>query len=77
MPRLTFIALALVIVAGSPARGTEPVVGRLSGRWDMIAFKVKSWGRPISSWRLLPDGSGSWTQTVDTDGGSFADYRLV
>lgn len=43
----------------------------------MIAFEVKSWGRPVSSWRLLADGSGSWTETVAGSGGPPDAYRLV
>ena len=26
-----------------------------------IAFHVSSWGRPVSSWTIAPDGSGSYT----------------
>lgn len=36
--------------------------------WDFIEFEVKSWGSPISSWRIIPDGGGSWTKTVRPDG---------
>jgi hypothetical protein len=77
MSRLTIVAFALVILAGEPARAAEPAVCRMSGPWDMIAFEVKSWGRPVTSWRLLPNGSGSWTETVAKAGASFADYDLV
>ncbi|MBX7496712.1 hypothetical protein K3172_12675 [Qipengyuania sp. 6B39] len=36
--------------------------------WDFVAFEVKSWGAPVTSWRMLPDGSGSWTEAVRTEG---------
>ena len=36
--------------------------------WDFVQFEVKSWGAPISSWRILPDGGGSWTEAVPEDG---------
>lgn len=39
--------------------------------WDFIAFEVKSWGSQVSSWRMTPDGGGSWTQAVREDGAPF------
>lgn len=31
----------------------------------MIALEVRSWGRPVTSWRLLQSGAGRWTETVE------------
>ncbi len=31
--------------------------------WDMIAFETKFWGRPMTSWQLVPTGGGSWVQS--------------
>lgn len=45
--------------------------------WDMVAFETKSWGEPLSSWRLGKDGGGSWTQTVRKDGARLGDYSLA
>lgn len=45
--------------------------------WDMIAFEVKSWGEPVSSWRLLSNGGGSWTESVKKEGARLGDYTLV
>ena len=36
--------------------------------WDFIEFEVKSWGSPLSSWRIIPDGGGSWAEAVRPDG---------
>jgi hypothetical protein len=65
----TAVAVALVAALTSPvARGADAAPGPMAGPWDMIAFEVKSWGRPVTSWRLLADGSGSWTETVEAQG---------
>jgi len=49
----------------------------MHGPWDMIAFEVKSWGRPVTSWRLLQNGSGSWTETIEARGAQAPRYSLV
>ncbi|MFZ9395267.1 MAG: hypothetical protein ACO25F_04290 [Erythrobacter sp.] len=49
----------------------------LAADWDMVAFDVKSWGAPITSWRILSNGGGSWTETVREKGTAFADYKLA
>jgi len=70
-------ALALFVVAGaSPACGAEAGLS-MESPWDMIAFEVKSWGRPVSSWRLLRTGSGSWTEIVEARGDRAPRYSAV
>lgn len=73
------IAASLAIAGLLPgAEGTaQPLVARWSGPWDMVAFEVLSWGHPVTSWRLLSDGSGSWTEAEHEDGAPPGDYRLV
>jgi hypothetical protein len=46
-------------------------------RWDFIAFEVKAWGEPISSWRLTSRGEGSWTETRKEQGELLGSYTLV
>ncbi|WP_324828268.1 hypothetical protein [Qipengyuania zhejiangensis] len=36
--------------------------------WDYVEFEVKSWGSTVSSWRILPDGGGSWTEALREQG---------
>ena len=36
--------------------------------WDFVAFEVKSWGGPVTSWRILPNGGGSWTEAIRPEG---------
>lgn len=43
----------------------------------MIAFEVKSWGTPVSSWRLLSNGGGSWTETIRETNAKFGEYTLA
>ena len=69
------LALARVLVGADSA--AQPSTGGWSGPWDLIAFEVKSWGRPVTSWRLLADGSGSWTEAVRDDGTPPGRNRLV
>ena len=66
MLRKVIVALALVAL----------VPGTV-GPWDLIAFEVKSWGQPVTSWRLLADGSGSWTETVREEPAPIGEYRLA
>jgi hypothetical protein len=72
------LTLALFVAAGGqPARGAGATVQPTVGPWDLIAFEVKSWGRPVTSWRLLPGGSGSWTEVVEARGAQAARYSAV
>lgn len=76
--RLAGVVLALLIVASvGPARGAEAGGLPMAGPWDMIAFEVKSWGRALSSWRLLRSGAGSWTETVEERGERSTRYSAV
>jgi hypothetical protein len=75
----TMTSLAVALPAGQGVRAAEPVLpapSRLSGPWDMIAFEVKSWGRPVTSWRLLRNGKGSWTETRPKAGAPSAEQEL-
>lgn len=78
-PVLRRFAVAIAVVALLPGSdGTAHAqASQWSGPWDMIVFEVRSWGRPVTSWRLLADGSGSWTEAVREDGAPPEDYRLV
>jgi hypothetical protein len=71
-------ALTSLVAAACPAaRGAEATALTVRGPWDMIAFEVKSWGRPVTSWRLLQNGSGSWTETVAARDAPASRYSLV
>lgn len=71
-------ALPLLVAAGSShACGAEAAGLSMAVSWDMIAFEVKSWGRPVSSWRLLRNGSGSWTEIVEERGERAPRYSAV
>lgn len=66
-------ACAGLALLGSPA----PVPAADRQGWDMIAFEMRSWGRPIASWIIGRDGGGSWVETVSLPGAPFSRYRLV
>jgi hypothetical protein len=57
-PIAVSLSVAALLLAAEAA--AQPPVSRWSGPWDLMAFEVKSWGRPVTSWRLLADGSGRW-----------------
>lgn len=72
------LALLLAAAAVCPAASATQAAGLpMAGPWDMIAFEVESWGRPVTAWRLLPDGSGSWTETVAERGQQPPRYSAV
>lgn len=67
--------LAALAVAIAPAAlAQEPPA---EPRWDFIAFEVKGWGEPISSWRLTSQGAGSWTETRKEPGEPLGSYTLI
>lgn len=66
-------AIALVSVVPSGLAQESPP----APRWDFIAFEVKGWGEPISSWRLTSRGGGSWTETRKNEGEPLGSYTLV
>jgi len=67
--RLIVIAFAVLHAAGcAVSRGADAAGLSMAGPWDMIAFEVSSWGRPVTSWRLLRSGSGSWTEIIEDRG---------
>lgn len=41
-----------------------------------IAFKISSWGKPLSQWHIAADGSGEWIETLGT-GKDFYDAKQV
>jgi hypothetical protein len=43
----------------------------------MVALERSSWAFPMSSWQVLPDGSGSWTEAERPAGAMLSEYRLV
>ncbi|MCB2079573.1 MAG: hypothetical protein KDE55_17985 [Novosphingobium sp.] len=75
--RLAAFLLAFAAIGASPANA-EDASGRSSHTaWDMVSFEVKSWGRPVHSWRILPTGGGSWTEAVPEEQTPFGKYKLV
>lgn len=77
MLRTVAISLAIAALLQSADAVAQQTETRWSGPWDLIAFEVLSWGHPVTSWRLLADGSGSWTEAFRKDDASLGDYRLV
>ena len=77
MLRSIAVAFALAALLIGRDGTAQPASTQWSGPWDLIAFEVKSWGRPVTSWRLLSDGSGSWTEAVRDEGAPLHDYTLV
>ena len=55
----TFLAQPLYAEDTATPSDTPP-----SPQWDFVEFEVNSWGMPITSWRILPNGGGSWTEAV-------------
>lgn len=62
----------LILVAGLSVLGSATALhaqgSAEEGPWDFVEFEVKSWGAPMSPWRILPNGGGSWTESVREDG---------
>ena len=54
----------------NPSAPSEPV-------WDFVEFQVKSWGEPLSSWRLTSRGGGSWTETQKGESDPNGTYSLA
>ena len=65
--RLHVTVLAILGAGTLAAEDTAPP----GPDWDFVAFEVKSWGSQVSSWRMTPDGGGSWTQAVREEGAPF------
>ena len=64
---LVLSCCAAATLAAVPADlAAEPVPDAQA--WDFLEFEVKSWGSSRSSWRMLPNGGGSWTVAVQEDG---------
>ncbi|MGQ7830986.1 hypothetical protein [Altererythrobacter sp. Z27] len=81
LARRSGIAAGLAISASLaqclPAIAQDAPLKPTTPEWDMIAFEVKSWGAPISSWRVLSNGGGSWTETVRAKDAAYSDYQLA
>lgn len=71
------LLISAMLLASAPATGGEPAPQLPLPDWDMVAFEAKSWGAPISSWRILSNGDGSWTETVREQGAAYSNYRLA
>ena len=56
-----FLLAPSAAFSGTPADASAP-------DWDYVEFEVKSWGGPVTSWRILSNGGGSWTEAVRTNG---------
>jgi hypothetical protein len=72
-----FVAVSLAVALGcaaSSAQASEPPAAQ---EWNMVAFDMKSWGRPINSWIILGSGSGSWTEVIAEPGAPPASYTLA
>lgn len=68
---------AAVSLAGCfPAYAESPEVPPRPD-WDFVSFEVMSWGAPVSSWRILSNGGGSWTETLRAKGAAHYDYKLA
>jgi hypothetical protein len=67
------ITLALLATTAADARQpgtpTKPM-------WDIIAFEMKSWGRPVHSWMIMSEGSGSFATTMTKPDAPFSQYRI-
>ena len=70
LKRTVLFVIALCVAA--PVTQASPA---LTGPWDMITFEMNSWGKPVESWIITTDGSGSWSETKD--GASFSEFSIV
>lgn len=77
MLRQIAVSLAIPALLLGAEGAAQPPTSPWSGPWDMVAFEVRSWGRPVTSWTLLADGSGSWTEAVRQEGAPPDECRLV
>lgn len=63
-------AAGLLLLGMTPA-SAEKSEASPHPEWDYVTFEVKSWGAPVSSWRILASGEGSWTEAVRKEGEPF------
>ena len=70
-------SIAVGATALLAACATAPAPTTVPAEWSEIGFAVKSWGRPMNSWTIRPDGSGIWVETVTEEGASFQEYALA
>ncbi|WP_068864234.1 hypothetical protein [Erythrobacter dokdonensis] len=77
----TFLVIAFQAVCGSLAPLAARDGALPASEWDFIAFEVKSWGQPVSSWRITSSGEGSWTEVrkaaVDAPAGDIAVWHEI
>ncbi|MBY6014981.1 hypothetical protein KUV75_08695 [Qipengyuania gaetbuli] len=64
----TVLAVSVLSLASCNAARAESPSPPPAPDWDFVAFEVKSWGGPITSWRILPNGGGSWTEAIRPEG---------
>lgn len=82
-PLLLMVALAGCSPAGAPsatptpmAPGTTEAGAGAESEGGRIAFDIASWGKPLGSWEIAPDGTGSYSESEQI-GGDFLRYRIT
>jgi hypothetical protein len=71
------IMFAAIIFAATPVSGAFAAEKAATAGWNYIEFETQSWGRTLSSWAILDNGSGSWRESKDRPGAAFGDYDIV
>ena len=61
-------ALVLPLLLVPCAQTRAQTASEPHAEWDLVAFEVKSWGGPVTSWRILPNGGGRWTEAIRPEG---------
>lgn len=64
-------ALAACSPASGPGSAPTPGAGA-----PTISFDISSWGKPLVQWELAPDGTGTYVESKQGDGG-FSHYILT
>jgi len=74
-----WLAVACLVLCGCGTQGlAQPASPPPPPQsWSFIAFETKSWGEPLSSWRLLRNGGGSWTETIKAKGQRLGEYSIA
>lgn len=78
MGRGSMAAMALVALLAISESLAAQTTKAPAPDWDMVAFEMRSWGEPVTSWRIMADGQGSWTETVrENPNAPLGDHSLV
>jgi len=67
--RRTFIVICLLLATAS-ANSLESKANS-----EVISFKLNSWGKPLFSWTISPDGIGFYAESSPIAGKGFYDYH--